>query len=335
MNQQNDKAWIDKISNDTLIELFRLLLKIRIVEEKIADTYIHQEMRCPTHLHIGQEAVAAGVCANLKKDDWIFGSHRGHAPYIAKGGSISKLVAELYGKVTGCTKGIGGSQHLSAPEVSLPGCSAIVAGTIPIAVGTALASQMQGLNRVSVTFLGDAATEQGIFHESLNFAALKKLPIIFICENNRLSTHTWQNARQALDNIYERASIYGIPGLRGDGNDVIEVYGCVNEAVKRARKGDGPSLFEFRTNRWLGHVTPYFDYDNEYLNRDTVEKWIESCPVKQHKNLLIELGIFNDKIEQDIRSKIEQEIKDAFEFSKNSVPPEPDLMETLVYRAND
>ncbi len=323
---------IDGIPVDTLLKMYNTLLLIRRAEEKIAAVYPEQEMRCPTHLHIGQEGISVGVCAHLRTDDWVFGGHRSHGPYLAKGGSLRKLLAELYGKVTGCTMGLGGSQHLAAPDIAMPGCSPIVGGTIPIGVGTAFATRRQGLDRVSVVFLGDAATEQGIFYESLNFAALKKLPVIFVCENNGLATHSWQHTRQARDNISERASIYGIPGLCGDGSDAIGVFNLVGPFIERARKGEGPALFEFKTYRWLGHVTPYSDEDKLYMRDIDINKWREKCPVKKFRGQLLAAGMLSEEAEEEMIRSIDRRIEAALETARADPFPEAELMERMVFK---
>ena len=269
MQKQNSEFGVP---TDTLIELYSMMLKIRKVSEKLVELYPEQEMRCPAHFHIGQEAVATGVCANLETKDYLFGSHRCHAPYLAKGGDVKSLIAELYGKETGCCKGKAGSQHLMAPEVGFFGASAIVGGTIPMAVGTALSSTIRNDGKVSVTFFGDGGVEEGVFHESLNFASLKKLPVVFICENKIYSVQSHLSPRQALDNIYERSDIHGVPGNRVDGNDVIKVYKVAKKAIEKARKGEGPSFIECQTYRWLEHVGPNYDFDLGYRTKDEVEK---------------------------------------------------------------
>ena len=209
---------ITDIPMATLRGMYMTMLKIRKFEEKVAELVSEKEIITPCHLYIGQEAVAAGVCAVLREDDYVFSTHRSHGHYIAKGGGIKALMAELYCRTTGCSKGRGGSMHVASPDVGLPGSSAIVAGTIPLSIGVGLALSMQKTERVSVAFFGDGAVNEGVFYESLNFAALKKLPVIFICENNLYSTHLPISACLANTDIYKKAEAFNMPGVRVDGN---------------------------------------------------------------------------------------------------------------------
>jgi pyruvate dehydrogenase E1 component alpha subunit len=321
-----------KIDKLTLVSLFKSVLRIRMVEEKIVQLYPEQEMRCPTHLCIGQEAVSAGVCHALKKTDYVFSSYRSHGAYIAKGGSIKKLFAELYGKTTGCSKGKGGSMHIAAKDVNFMGTSALVSGVIPIAAGAALASLMKKDEKVSVVFFGDGATEEGVFHETLNFAAMKKLPIVFICENNFYATHSHQMTRQAFDNIYKRTSIYKIPGSRVDGNDVLKVYKTAAKAINDARKGKGASLIEYRTYRWLEHVGCYYDYELGYRSKEELDKWMKRCPIKSCEDMLLKRKIITQKEIDAIKKDISREIKEAVDFAKNSPFPEPEEALRDVYK---
>ncbi len=245
-NGKREEALVDQA---LLWEMYRSMMRIRIAEESIAELLENKEIGCPTHLYTGQEAIAVGVCAALTKDDYILGGHRSHGHYLAKGGDVRRLMAELYGKVSGCARGRGGSMHLVAPEVGLLGTVPLVAATIPIAVGAALACKLRGEQRVSVSFFGDGATEEGHFHESLNLAAVHRLPVIFVCENNLYSSHMHISERRAKDNIYKSGEAHGMPGLSLDGNDVVAVYRATVEAVHRARKGEGPTLLECRTYR--------------------------------------------------------------------------------------
>lgn len=321
-----------RLDRKTLISLLRLMLRIRMVEERIAQLYPEQEMRCPTHLYIGQEAVSSGVCQAMKKTDYVFSSYRSHGAYIAKGGSTKKLFAELYGKITGCSKGKGGSMHIVSKEANFMGTSALVAGVIPIAAGSALASLMKKDKSVSVVFFGDGATEEGVFHETLNFSAMKKLPVVFICENNFYATHSHQLTRQAFDNIYERSRIYKIPGIRIDGNNVLEIYRTAVKAIENARKGKGPTLIECRTYRWLEHVGCYYDYDVGYRSKEEVEMWMKRCPIKTYEDMLLKKKIITKELADKMRHDITKEIKEAVDFAKNSPFPEPIEALKDVYR---
>jgi acetoin:2,6-dichlorophenolindophenol oxidoreductase subunit alpha len=318
--QSTDKA-VDK---DRLFTLYRMMLQIRIVEEAVAGLLEQGEILCPTHLYTGQEAIAVGICAALTTQDYIFGGHRSHGHYLAKGGDLRALVAELYGKATGCARGRGGSMHLLAPDVGLLGTVPLVAATIPIAVGAALASKLRGDRRVSVSFFGDGATEEGHFHESLNLAAAYQLPVVFVCENNLYSSHMHISERRAEDNIYKSGEAHGIPGTRIDGNDVIVVYQNAVEAVGRARQGHGPTLLECRTYRWRGHVGPSMDLDVGVKRKDELKDWVPLDPLARARLRLSELGLGSEDfalLEREISAQVEE----AIEFARES--PYPDDME--------
>jgi len=321
------KKWAKGMPQGTLLSMYEMMLRIRRFEEKIADVYPEQEMRCPTHLSIGQEAAAVGVCAALQREDRIFSTHRCHAHYMAKGGDPRRMIAELYGKKTGCCGGKGGSMHFTDESVGMMGTSAIVGASIPLAVGAALASTMQGANYLAAAFFGDAGVEQGVFHESLNFAALKRLPVIFVCENNLYATQTPLHKRQAIDNIYKRSAIYGIPGVRLDGNDVLAVYQATRQAVKRCRQGNGPTLLECRTYRWREHVGPNYDYDMGYRTKEEVEEWMAKCPVNSWGNKLLNSGITTEIELDKIARKIDEEVESAFKLAKaDPFPDDTDLL---------
>lgn len=305
-----------------LKSMYVTMLKIRKFEERVAELLFEDEIKCPTHLYIGQEAVAVGVCAALQREDYVFSTHRSHGHYIAKGGDLKLLMAELYCRETGCSKGKGGSMHVVAPEVGFMGSSSIVGGNLPLAVGAALASDMQGNGRVSVPFFGDGATDEGVFYECLNFAALRKLPVIFICENNLYSTHSRLSFRQPGDNIYQKAEGYMMPGVRVDGNNVVEVFRASQEAVEGARIGKGPTLVECRTYRWRAHVGPWHDLDFWFRTKEEVESWIERCPIKRHKELLLDQGILSGLEEGQISRQIDQEIEESLRFAKESSFPD-------------
>jgi TPP-dependent pyruvate/acetoin dehydrogenase alpha subunit len=308
-----------------LWELYRSMMRIRIAEESIAELLEKKEIGCPTHLYTGQEAIAAGVCAALNRDDYIFGGHRSHGHYLAKGGDLRMLMAELYGKVSGCARGRGGSMHLVAPEVGLLGTVPLVAATIPIAAGAALACKLRGDHRVSVAFFGDGATEEGHFHESLNLAAVHRLPVIFVCENNLYSSHLHITERRAEDNIYKSGEAHGMPGLSLDGNDVVAVYRATVEAVRRARKSEGPTLLECRTYRWRGHVGPAMDMDVGVKRKDELKDWLPKDPIERTRTQLVQLGMTNAKIEElerDVRLEIQNSIRFARE---SSYPPATEL----------
>ena len=310
-----------------LRRMYVTMLRIRRFEERVADLASAGEIICPCHLYIGQEAVATGVCSTLKKDDLAFSTHRSHGHYIAKGGDIKALMAELYCKATGCSKGRGGSMHLASPEVGLPGSSAIVAATIPLAVGAALALYMQGKDTVSVAFFGDGAANEGAFYESLNFASLKRLPVIFVCENNLYSTHMPISACLADSIIYKKAESFRMPGVRVDGNNVVEVFKVAQRAVEDARRGNGPTLIECMTYRWRGHVGPDFDLDKDLRSKQELDYWMNKCPIRALEKPLLNRKIISESEKKQIYSGVEKEIEEAVVFAKQS--PYPDQTELL------
>jgi pyruvate dehydrogenase E1 component alpha subunit len=267
----------------------------------------------------------------MKENDVIFCSHRSHGYYIARGGSLTALFAELYGKFSGCARGKGGSQHLAAPEVGLLGSSAIVAGTIPLAVGAALSFTMQKKKNIAVAAFGDGAIDEGVFYESLNFAALRKLPVVFICENNFYATHAHQSVRQAKDNIALKAEVFGVSGVRIDGNNVIEVFRACRNAVSRARLGKGPSLIECRTYRWLEHVGPNYDYNLGYRREKELKEWMKKCPIKRFEKLLLKKGLITKTELAKSIKKIDSEIEKAVAAAKDSIYPSPSELLKDVY----
>jgi pyruvate dehydrogenase E1 component alpha subunit len=311
--------------------LFKALLRIRIVEEKIAEVYSEQEMRCPVHLCIGEEAVAVGVCANLTRDDYVLSNHRSHGHYLAKGGNLKAMMAEIYGKATGCCHGKGGSMHLIDLAAGFLGATPIVGATIPIAVGAALGTVMKGEKRVSVVFMGDAATEEGVFHESLNFAALKKLPVIFVCENNLYSVYSPLNVRQpAGRKIYRQAEGHGVKSYHGDGNNVQEVYRLAGEAIKQAREGGGPAFLEFATYRWREHCGPNYDNNLGYRTEAEFQEWRKRCPLDRLQKKLLKDGILRQADIDRLTKEYQAEIGEAIAYAKASpFPVESTLMEDI------
>ncbi len=296
---------------------YRALYRIRRVEEEVAAVYPTDKIKSPVHLSIGQEAVSVGVCEALRKDDIVFGTYRSHALYLAKGGDVRKMVAELYGKMTGCAKGKGGSMHLIDAGARVMGASAVVGTTIPQAVGYAYALKLKRQDAVVVSFFGDGAVDEGVFHESLNFAALKSLPIVFICENNSYAIHTHQLRRQKLANICERARAYGMPAEQIPDNNVARIYERVSAAVEKMRSGKaGPVFFECLTYRLKEHVGPNDDFHLGYRSREEAERWIENDPIRRLAKAI------DAAQRQKIESEVEAEIRDAFAFAEESPFPE-------------
>jgi TPP-dependent pyruvate/acetoin dehydrogenase alpha subunit len=304
------------------IELLRCMKRIRFVEETIAERYSQWKMRCPTHLCTGQEAIAAGVCGALRLDDFVVSSHRAHGHYLAKGGDLKKMLAEIYGKATGCSKGRGGSMHLNDPSVGFMGSTAIVGGTIPVGVGLALSIRLQGTDQVSCVFFGDAAIEEGVFYESINFAVLKNLPVLFVCENNLYSVQSPLRVRQPEGReIWRMVKGFGCNSTAGDGNDVLEIYTKVIAAVDTIRSGNGPCFFEFATYRWREHCGPNFDDELGYRPKGEYLQWKKRDPI-----LLLESRLFDEEVTSkgdlsEMEVSIRKEIEDAFVYADKSPFP--------------
>lgn len=317
-----------------LLKMYRTMLLIRRFEETIAAILRQpeKEIKTPCHLYIGQEAVAVGVCAALKKTDYVFGAHRSHGCYLAKGGDLNSLAAEIFCRSTGCSHGKGGSMHLASPEVGLMGTSAIVAGSIPLAVGTALASKIRKDKRVSVAFFGDGATNEGVFYESLNLASLYKLPIIFVCENNLYSAHLPISQCLANINISQTAKNFKMPSYRIDGTDVIKVYQTAMQAVKRARRSQGPTFLECLTYRWLGHVGPNDDIDKGLRSRAELDKWLKKCPIKKLEKYLLKTKLLSTVKTKQSKEKIDQQIDQAITFAKKSPAPSAKELSKDVFK---
>lgn len=321
-------AWIPATQH---AQVYASLLRIRITEETLVALYPELEMRCPTHFSIGQEAAATGVCEVLRPDDQVYSTHRCHAHYIAKGGHLGRMVAELYGKATGCCGGKGGSMHLVDMSVGMMGTSAIVGSSIPIAVGAALAFQLAGTDAVAVAFMGDAAPETGAFYESLNFAALRRLPIVFAIENNLYATASPLATRQPLDNLWQHGEPFGVPGVWVDGMDVAAVYHAAQEAVQRARAGEGPSLIESRTYRYLEHVGPYEDYDLGYRSAEEGREWKARDPVPTFRSALLADGRLSAADLQRIEQQVRAEVDAAVTFTRESPLPAPAELERHLF----
>lgn len=297
-------------------KLFESMLRIRLVEESIANKYSEQKMRCPTHLSIGQEAIAVGVCANLTSQDQVLSTHRAHAHYLAKGGCLNSMMAEIYGKASGCSKGMGGSMHLIDTSVGFMGSTAIVGNTIPVAVGLALEKKLTHKKSIACVFFGDGATEEGAFYESINFAIIHSLPILFICENNLYSVYSGLEVRQPVDRkIYKMVRAMGISAQHGNGNDVEEVARKVKHAKTMILKSEGPQFLEFDTYRWREHCGPNFDNNIGYREESEFLKWKKKDPLK---------NFYSENSQKYIDRKIDsisQEIDDAHQFADNSKFP--------------
>lgn len=312
---------IEGLSKQLLISLYEIMFKIRFVEEVIGDLVAQSQVKTPCHLYIGQEAVATGVCLNLEKGDQVFSTHRSHGHYLAKGGDLKKFMAEIFCRIDGCSKGRGGSMHISDPEQGLPGSSAIVGGSIPLAVGAAMGFWMQDKKNVSVVFFGDGVTNEGVLYESLNFAALKKLPVLFVCENNFYSTHMHISKIQAIKSLYKIGELFNIPSYQIDGYNVVEVYSQANQAIKYLRKGNGPVFIEALTYRWRGHVGPNWDLDKPIRAKDEVYFWVKNCTIQRFEDLLFNKKILDEKSKGSIIKRVRKEVGQAIDFAKKSGHP--------------
>jgi TPP-dependent pyruvate/acetoin dehydrogenase alpha subunit len=319
--------------NSSPKELYFEMLRIRMVEEKIAELYSEQEMRCPVHLSIGQEAVAVGVCEHLDQKDIVMSAHRAHAHYLAKGGDLKSMLAELYGKATGCAMGKGGSMHLVDLKSGFFAAVPIVGSTIPIAVGVAWAFKLKKSSNIVTVFLGDGATEEGVFFESLDFSSLKNVPILFVCENNFYSVYSQLNVRQSPDRkIAGLAESHGIKTYTGDGNNINQVSEIAKEAIEYIKDHNAPAFIELETFRWLEHCGPNGDDELGYRKKGELNKWLKRDPIKTFEALIIK----NNQISKDDISEAKEiislEIDDAFKFAKESPFPDLSILNQHIYK---
>lgn len=309
------------------LDLLKKMLWIRGIEEELANRYKDQQMRCPMHLCIGQEAIAVGVCENLAKTDKMFSNHRAHGHYLAKGGDAKAMVAEIYGKETGCCGGRGGSMHLIDLSVGFMGATPIVGGTVPLAVGAAWTSKLKKTGEIAVIFLGDGCFEEGVVHESMNFAALHKLPVLFVCENNQFSVYTHTDVRQPDRPIYKIAEAHGLNAKLIDGNDIQKVVELSKEMIGLARLGQGPQFLECTTYRWREHCGPDFDDHLGYRSAAVVKAGHADCPIERFvKSANIEKKDF-----QAIEAQLANEIDEVFAYAINSKNPVPESAKAHLY----
>jgi len=324
-----------KYSKQFLANLYRTMVRIRFCEESLVEPILKKEVRCPVHLYSGEEAIATGVCAALAEKDYIFGTHRSHGHYLAKGGSMRELIAEIYGKQTGCSRGRGGSMHVCDPDKGVLGAAPIVGGTISLAVGCALASKIKKEKNVTVSFFGDGAAGEGVLYESINFAALKKLPIIFACENNLYSTHMPIKECRLKNNIFEIGISYGIISFRVDGNDVLRVYEAAKKAVEICRKNQGPVFIEFMTYRLRGHVGADDSIQGTHTDirpKEEIAKWRKKDPIRKFEQYLIRNKILAKGNRETIRKETEAEVNDAYVFAKKSSYPKKSELTKYVFK---
>ena len=319
--------------NSSSKELYFSMLRIRMVEEKIAELYSEQEMRCPVHLSIGQEAVAVGVCDHLHSQDIIMSAHRAHAHYLAKGGNLKSMLAELYGKSTGCSMGKGGSMHLVDLDSGVFGAVPIVGSTIPIAVGVAWAFKMKKSSNIVAVFFGDGATEEGVFFESLDFASLKNVPILFVCENNFYSVYSQLNVRQSKNRkLSVLAESHGIKSYTGDGNNIHQVSELTKEAVEYIKNNNAPSFIELETFRWLEHCGPNSDDELGYRKKGELDQWLKRDPISSYEKRIVEKKQATEKEILEMKEIICNEIDDAFKFAKESPFADLSILDQHIYK---
>ncbi len=299
--------------------------RIRLVEEGIAERYPQGKMRCPTHLSIGQEAAAIGVGLALKHSDLAVSTHRAHAHYLAKGGDLKAMLAEIYGKAAGCSRGRGGSMHLIDTKVGFMGSTAIVSNSTPVGVGLALSLQLRKSTAVSAVFCGDGAIEEGAFYESANFAAVRKLPVLFVCENNFYSVYSHLRVRQPEGRkIYKMVEAIGVPSALVDGNNPQAVYQAAEAAIARIRKGEGPFFLELTTYRWREHCGPNYDNDIGYRTEEEFQEWKQRDPIPRFEQKLLAERVLDMPTIKRMEDEMQAEIQAAFNFAENSPYPGPE-----------
>jgi TPP-dependent pyruvate/acetoin dehydrogenase alpha subunit len=308
------------LNADRLLDMYRQMSRIRIFEYTVADCVNRGLVAGGPHLYIGEEAVAVGVCSTLRRTDYITSTHRGHGHCIAKGGQMKPMLAELFAKATGYCKGKGGSMHIADVSLGILGANGIVGGGFPIAAGAALGAVIQDKDWVAACFFGDGSTNTGAFHEGVNLAAIWKLPVIYVCENNCFGMFTPLACSTPIGDICLRAQSYGIPGIMVDGNDVLAVREAAEAAVDRARSGDGPTIVECKTYRHMGH---YQGDTQRYRDPSEVEHWKKLDPIPRFKQHLLDNGIMTEAMDREILAQMKQEADEAVDFAVNS--PEPDL----------
>ncbi len=320
-----------KPSKPDHLEILRQMLRIRHFEENLYQMYLAKQVPgMSPHLSVGQEAIAVGVCHGLKAQDYVLTTHRGHGHVLAKGANMNRMLAEIMGKETGYCHGRGGSMHIADVKLNIVGANGIVGGGLPIAVGVGLSCRYQGKNAVTVCFFGDAAANIGAFHESLNMAAVMKLPVIWICENNQYGLSTPIKQTLAGGSIAARGAAYGISSIRLDGNEVLAVYAAAKEAIERARAGQGPTLIEADTYRWYGHGAS----DNRsYRTREEEAAWKEKCPIKRYVACLLNEKIVTQEQVGQLEKAAEQEVQEAIKFANESPLPDPATVTDYIFSA--
>jgi len=311
------------------VDLFRQLLRVRMVEEAVAEHYPRWQMRCPVHLSIGQEAAAVGVCSHLRRSDRVMSGHRSHAHYLAKGGALLPMLLEIHGKADGCSSGRGGSMHLLDLDAGFQGAVPIVGSTIPIATGLAFADKLAGRDNVTAVFFGEAATEEGVFAESLNFAALHDLRVLFVCENNLYSVYSPMEVRQPAErSITALAAAHGVSSFHADGNDLDFVRDATGEALRQISARPAPKLLLLDTYRWREHCGHGFDNHIGYRTEEEYQTWRERDPVAMFRDRLSGENLLDSKSEEKMSKQISAEIKEAFAAAESAPFPSAGSMFT-------
>lgn len=319
------------LSEQTIERMLFAMILIRTTEEHIARGVEQKQIQTPCHLYIGQEADAVGVCHALTPSDYVFSTHRSHGHFLAKGGSLEKLFAEVYGRETGCSGGRGGSMHLCDPGIGFLGSSSIVGGGLGIGLGPALKSKLLGLSAVSVIFHGDCVPEEGIWHESLNFAAVNKLPVVYVCENNLYAASAALKDRRLKNNISEVAAAHGVPAQVADGNDVLAVNRAAQAAVEGARNGEGPQFIETRTYRWMGHVGPYDNIKEGLRSQQELDYWKRRCPIGNLERKLLLEGVMTVAQIEALHERAEGMVVQAENKARAAARPAPETLLAHVY----
>jgi TPP-dependent pyruvate/acetoin dehydrogenase alpha subunit len=316
------------LSEGKLVAMLESMVRIRYFEDRVKDLFAAGEIPGFVHLYIGEEAVAVGTCAALNQDDYITSTHRGHGHLIAKGGDLRLMMAELFGKATGYCHGKGGSMHIADPSLGILGANGIVGAGLPIATGAAMSAKLRKSGQVAACFFGDAASNQGTFHEAINIASAFNLPVVYVCENNLYGVGTRQSRVCRKDDIAERAAAYSIPGLTVDGNDVLAVYEAISAAVTRARSGDGPTLVECKTYRWRVHNEGEMD---NYRPPEEVKYWLTKEPIAPFRKLLIERDVLTAEGAEALEKRVLSDVDEAVKFARESPLPDPETALTDLW----
>lgn len=320
-----------EIGKEKLIDMYRTMVRIRTFEGRVVKEYAAGKIGGIVHLYLGEEAIATGACANLRPDDYIVSTHRGHGHLIAKGGKTDRMMAEVYGKETGYCKGKGGSMHIADVDIGILGANGIAGGGLPLAVGAGLSSKLRQTDQVTACFFGDGSSNNGTFHESLNFAAVHCLPVVFVCENNTYGISVSQRQHQTIKDVSIRSAAYNMPGITIDGNDVMAVYETAGKAVERARAGEGPTLMECKTYRWRGHHEGDPNQGRRYRSMDEVKEWMEKCPIKRFEQRLVDEKVLTKPKIKKVWEETQKAIDDSVEYANQSPFPEPQDLYEDVY----